>query len=74
MADRIELILEAPEFVVANADEAERAIARLREGSAEFADYFLAEINRSAGCDNTATFDKHAGRSEDLFAPVPPMP
>jgi predicted nucleic-acid-binding protein len=74
IADRLELILEAPEFVVANADEAERAIGRLRQGPAEFSDYFLAEINRSAGCDNTATFDKHAGRSEDLFAAVPPIP
>lgn len=74
IADRIELILEAPEFVVANADEAERAVAHLRQGTAGFPDYFLAEINRSAGCDNTATFDKLAGRSKDLFAAVPHIP
>jgi predicted nucleic-acid-binding protein len=74
IADRLELILEAQEFVVANADEAERAIARLRKGRAEFADYFLAEINRSAGCDSTATFDKDAGKSGDLFAAVPLVP
>lgn len=71
IADRLELILEAPEFVVANLDEAERALHRYRQGAADFADYFLAEINRSAGCFTTATFDTEARKSGDLFSVVP---
>ena len=71
IADRVELILEAPEFVIANLDEAERALHRYRQDGADFADYFLAEINRSAGCFTTATFDTEARKSDDLFSAVP---
>jgi predicted nucleic-acid-binding protein len=71
VAARIALILEAPEFVVASLDEASRAVHRFRSGPADFADYFLAEINTSAGCAATATFDSDAIKSGEPFAAVP---
>ncbi|HLX99674.1 MAG TPA: type II toxin-antitoxin system VapC family toxin [Roseiarcus sp.] len=71
VAARIALILEAPEFVVASVAEASRAVQRFRRGPADFADYFLAEINASAGCATTATFDRDALKSGDPFVAVP---
>jgi predicted nucleic-acid-binding protein len=71
VAARIAIILEAPEFVVASLDEASRAVQRFRSGPADFADYFLAEINTSAGCATTATFDRAALKSGEPFAAVP---
>jgi predicted nucleic-acid-binding protein len=71
VAARIALILEAPEFVVASLAEASRAVQRFRSGPADFADYFLAEINNSAGCAATATFDRDAIKSGEPFKPVP---
>jgi predicted nucleic-acid-binding protein len=71
VAARIAIILEAPEFVVASLAEASRAIQRFRGGPADFADYFLAEINASAGCATTATFDRDALKSGEPFSTVP---
>ena len=65
------LILEAPEFVVASAEEALRAVEKFRAGPADFADYFLAEINSSTGCAATATFDGAALKSGAPFQSVP---
>jgi predicted nucleic-acid-binding protein len=70
-AARIAVILESPEFVVASLDEASRAVQRFRVGAADFADYFLSEINTSAGCATTATFDSAALKSGEPFAAVP---
>ena len=70
-AARIAVILESPEFVVASFEEASRAVQSFREGPADFADCFLAEINASAGCATTATFDSVALKSGEPFAPVP---
>jgi predicted nucleic-acid-binding protein len=69
-AARIAVILESPEFVVTNLDEASRAVERFRQGPADFADYFLAEINASAGCATTATLDSDALKSGEPFAAV----
>jgi predicted nucleic-acid-binding protein len=71
VAARIDVVLESPEFVVARLDEAMRAVERFRKGPADFADYFLAEINSSAGCAATATFDRDALKSGDPFRSVP---
>jgi predicted nucleic-acid-binding protein len=70
-AARIAVILESPEFVVASLDEASRAVQRFRVGPADFADYFLSEINTSAGCATTVTFDSAALKSGEPFAAVP---
>jgi predicted nucleic-acid-binding protein len=73
IAERLEALLEAPEFLIANPDEAARALTHYRDGPADFADYFLAEINRSAGCADTATFDGDALKASDLFSAVPAL-
>jgi predicted nucleic-acid-binding protein len=70
-AARIAVILESPEFVVASPEEASRAVERFRDGPADFPDYFLAEVNASAGCATTATFDSDALKSGEPFAAVP---
>ena len=66
-ADHIDRILEAPEFIIPFADEATVAADRFRRGPADFADYFLAEINRTLGCATTMTFDRDAAKEGDLF-------
>ena len=70
IADRIEQLLNASEFVIQNAEEASRALDSFRTDGADFADYFLAEINRSNACVTTMTFDKDASESA-LFTLVP---
>jgi len=71
VAARLALVLESPEFVVASSAEACRAVERYRAGPADFADCFLAEINRAAGCATTATFDREALKSGAPFSNVP---
>ena len=73
VATRVAIVLDAPEFVVANSAEASRALERYRAGPADFADYFLAEINRAAGCASTPTFDLAALKSGDPFSPIPAL-
>lgn len=67
---KIEALLASAEIVVARAELVERALARYKAGPADFADYLLAEINRAAGCMQTATFDSGAQRSGEPFTPV----
>jgi predicted nucleic-acid-binding protein len=70
VAERVAILLDSDEFVVGRSSEAERALERYRIGPADFADYFLAEVNRSHGCSATASFDAKAVRSGDPFIPV----
>lgn len=67
VADHIDRILEASEFIVPFADEAAAAADRFREGPADFADYFSAEINRTLGCTTTITFDRDAAKHKQSF-------
>ncbi len=71
IANRIAIILDSPEFAVADASETERALLRYRRGPADFPDYLIAEINRSRDCSATASFDTDAIKSGDPFVPVP---
>jgi predicted nucleic-acid-binding protein len=66
IADHLERILEAPEFIVPFLDEASTAVRRYRNGTADFADYFFSEINRSLGCETTLTFDREAARDDNF--------
>jgi predicted nucleic-acid-binding protein len=70
IADHIDRILEAPEFIVPFADEAASAAARFRKGPADFADYFFAAINHTLGCTTTMTFDRDAAK-DDRFTLLP---
>jgi predicted nucleic-acid-binding protein len=70
VAERLAILLESNEFVVARGSEVERALERYREGPADFADYLIAEINQSQGCAATATLDIDALRSGPPFVSV----
>jgi predicted nucleic-acid-binding protein len=70
IAERVAILLESDEFVVARVPEVESALERYRAGRADFSDYLLAEINRSQGCSATASFDAEAVKSGDPFVAV----
>lgn len=63
VAEYIEDILRAPEFAVTFAEEASEAVRLYRHGPADFADYFMAIINKTLGCSTTLTFDDDAAKS-----------
>lgn len=64
IAVRLSGILSSSEFVLPFAEQAIAALEQYRKGPADFADYLLAEINRSLGCETTYTFDRAAAASE----------
>jgi predicted nucleic-acid-binding protein len=57
VAEYLEHILRAPEFVIPNADEALAAVEDFRAGKAAYSDCLLAALNRACGCEVTVTFD-----------------
>lgn len=63
-------VLSADDLDIVHREAAERALASYSRGKADFADYFLAEINADLGCSTTATFDRKALDSP-TFSPVP---
>jgi predicted nucleic-acid-binding protein len=70
LAPLIEGVLSMDDLEIPFRGAAGRALAAYRAGKADYADYFLAEINRELGCASTATFDKTALDSS-AFSPVP---
>jgi predicted nucleic-acid-binding protein len=64
IADHLERLVHSPEFDVTFAEQAQDAVRRYRAGPADFADYFLAAINRASGCATTLTFDEDAAKGE----------
>lgn len=66
----IEGVLSMDDLEIPFRGAAGRALAAFRSGRADFADYFLAEINAELGCVTTATFDV-AALDSGSFSPVP---
>ncbi|MEZ4744822.1 MAG: type II toxin-antitoxin system VapC family toxin [Calditrichia bacterium] len=62
----LETILRTSELMVEEPQIAWEALHRFKTGSADFSDFIIGTINKSAGCEQTATFDQQAGQS-DLF-------
>ncbi len=60
-------ILQTRELVVEESDAARQALCAYEEGKADFSDYFIAAMNRLAGCSSTATFDHTAARHPDFL-------
>jgi predicted nucleic-acid-binding protein len=58
IAEVLERIMETSLFEVQNRDLALRAVADYGQGRADFADYLIGWQNRSAGCEDTLTFDR----------------
>jgi predicted nucleic-acid-binding protein len=59
-------LLSTSTFEIQHRSEVRRALASWRTGTADFADYLIGELAKSAGCRDTLTFDK-ALRSSDHF-------
>lgn len=70
LADILDDLLSADDLSVMFAVPAQRALDAYRNGRADFADYFMAEINIETGCTTTFTFDKKA-QTHATFSPVP---
>lgn len=62
VVEMVERILEAPEFVVANAAEVTEALAVYRGGGVDFSDCLIVAAARAAGADAVFTFDRDAAR------------
>ncbi len=69
VAATLEILLRPAELKVDAADAAWAALTAYRGGGVDFSDAFIGRLNRDAGCDATATFDKGAARLDDFFAP-----
>jgi predicted nucleic-acid-binding protein len=60
----ISSIIANPLFVVEKHEIVQTTLNQFRANTAEFADQLIGEINRSNGCDTTATFDRKAAKLE----------
>lgn len=62
IADAIEQILETAQLQVESSANVIAALNAFRTGSADFSDCLIDQVNRSAGCQYTVTFDRKAAR------------
>lgn len=69
VAATLEILLRTAELKVDAADAAWSALTAYRGGGVDFPDALIGRLNRNAGCDATATFDKGAAKLDDFFAP-----
>ncbi len=63
----IEQALTADDLEIAHRAAAARALDAYRGGGADFADYYLAQINQECGCATTVTFDSDALELDFVF-------
>jgi predicted nucleic-acid-binding protein len=68
IVEAIEGIMRSPGLVTLDRDAINAAINRCREENLHFADALIGELNRSAGCATTLTFDGKAMKAEGLFS------
>ena len=54
----IDKLLNTMQFEIGSRTEVRHALHAYRTGRADFADYLIAELAKSEGCDVTATFDR----------------
>ena len=60
---RLAKVVDSTEFQVMFPQQTRNALASFCVGPADFADYFVAELNVALGCDATLTFDKTAAKN-----------
>jgi predicted nucleic-acid-binding protein len=60
---RLAQVIESSDFQFVFPRQTRDALESFRIGSADFADYFVAELNLALGCDATLTFDKTAAKN-----------
>jgi predicted nucleic-acid-binding protein len=66
IVDHITALLDNTHLLIANSVSALLAVIAYRDGRADFADYFIAALNREHGVDRTFTFDQDASRDGAL--------
>lgn len=71
VAEWLRFVLQAPEFVVENADLIGDAVAVFEASKADFGDCLIGVANIASGCTTTITFDRDALNITHLFSPVP---
>lgn len=62
IAQAIRHLLSSGDIRIDHEQEAQAALALFSERPIDFADAFVAEINRARGCSATATFDRKAAK------------
>ncbi len=62
----LDKLLDTAEFEIEAKDHVRRALADYSAGAGGFADYLIGHVHRSAGCEQTATFDRKL-RDSPLF-------
>ncbi len=60
------LLLQTEEFQIEDQSSAHAALRSFAAGEGDFADGYLAETNRQAGCNKTVTLDRKAARLADF--------
>ena len=58
----IDRLLGTSQFTIGDKDVVRQALEAYRAGRADFADYVIGALGRSAGCESTATFDRRLRR------------
>lgn len=64
IAMTLEKLLQTRQFEIGDRDAVRAALISYRGSNADFADCLIGRLNRSAGCEETVTFDEIAGRIE----------
>lgn len=62
IVDALEAMLRSAAFVVADRAAVNAAVTRSRDDAMDFPDALIGELNRSAGCRTTMTFDRLASK------------
>jgi len=69
LADILQRLADARHVSMRDADTVRRAAAAFAAGKAEFADYFIGELARKAGCEHVVTFDRALWREPAFTRP-----
>ena len=62
IARAIERVMETSQLQVESSNEVAAALVDYRNGPADFTDCLVGQVNRSAGCSHTVTFDRKAAK------------
>lgn len=70
IANALDSLLAGQDRVIEAYDDVSAALDDYRSGRADFVDSLIGHINRTRGCEATATFDRRAVKLDELFLMV----
>ena len=70
IANALDSLLAGQDRVIEAYDDVRAALDDYRSGRAEFVDSLIGHINRTRGCEATATFDRRAAKLDEIFMMV----